>query len=58
MSLLIGLGEGRHLGGRFDVVVRVRAEHTGGVMAVLEETIPPGALHAMWNSQATPARII
>lgn len=40
MSLLIGPGEGRHLGGRFDVLVRVRAEHTGGVMAVLEETIP------------------
>jgi quercetin dioxygenase-like cupin family protein len=101
MSLLIGPGEGRHLGGRFDVVVRVRAEHTGGVMAVLEETIPSGALisphthqndvwvhvltgqigvlvgeqtasaepgawalkprgvlHAMWNSQDTPARII
>ena len=101
MSFLIGPGEGSHLGGRFDVLVRVRAEHTGGVMAVLEETIPPGALitphthqndvwvhvltgqigvlvgeqtasaepgawalkprgvlHAMWNSQDTPARII
>jgi len=101
MSLLVGPGEGRYLGGRFNVVVRVRAEHTGGVMAVLEETIPPsalitphthrsdvwvyvltgqigvlvgeetasaepgawalkprGVLHAMWNSQATPARII
>jgi quercetin dioxygenase-like cupin family protein len=44
MSFLIGPGEGRQLGGRFEVVVRVRAEHTGGIMAVLEETIPPGTL--------------
>jgi quercetin dioxygenase-like cupin family protein len=101
MSFLIGPGEGHQLGGRFDVVVRVRAEQTGGVMAVIEETIPPGALitphthqndvwvhvlageigvlvgdetapagpgawalkprnvlHAMWNSEAAPARII
>lgn len=101
MSFLIGPGEGRQLGGKFDVVVRVRAEHTGGVMAVIEETIPPGALitphthqndvwvhvldgeigvlvgeqtasaapgawalkprgvlHAMWNTQPAPARVI
>jgi quercetin dioxygenase-like cupin family protein len=101
MSFLVGPGEGHQLGGRFDVVVRVRAEQTGGVLAVLEETIPPdalitphthqndvwvhvltgeigvlvgeetatagpgawalkprGILHAMWNVQATPARII
>ena len=44
MSFLIGPGEGRHLGGRSDVVVRVRAEHTDGVMAVIEQTVPPGAL--------------
>ena len=44
MSFLIGPGEGRQLGGRFDVMIRVRAEHTGGVMAVIEETIPPGTL--------------
>ena len=25
-------------------MVRVRAEHTGGVMAVIEEIVPPGAL--------------
>jgi hypothetical protein len=43
MSVLIAPGEGHHLGGTFDVVVRVRAEHTGGVMAVTEEAIPPGA---------------
>jgi quercetin dioxygenase-like cupin family protein len=101
MSFLIGPGEGRQLGGKFDVVVRVRAEHTGGVIAVIEETIPPGALisphthqndvwvhvldgeigvlvgeqtasatpgawalkprgvlHAMWNTQPAPARVI
>jgi quercetin dioxygenase-like cupin family protein len=101
MSFLIGPGQGHQLGGKFDVVVRVRSEHTSGVMAVIEETIPPGALiaphthqndvwvhvlageigvlvgdhtasaapgawalkprdilHAMWNTQATPARII
>ena len=101
MSFLIGPGEGHQLGGKFDVVVRVRAEHTGGVMAVIEETIPPGALitphvhqndvwvhvldgeigvlvgeetasagpgawalkpqgvlHAMWNTQPAPTRII
>jgi hypothetical protein len=27
-----------------DVVVRVRAEHTDGVMAVIEQAVPPGAL--------------
>jgi quercetin dioxygenase-like cupin family protein len=101
MSFLITPDGGHELGGRFDVVVRVRAEQTGGVMAVIEETIPPGALitphthqndvwvrvlageigvlvgedtaqagpgawalkprnvvHAMWNAQDTPARII
>jgi quercetin dioxygenase-like cupin family protein len=44
MSFLVGPGEGHHLGGSFDVVVRVRAEQTNGAMAVLEETIPPGEL--------------
>lgn len=33
MSFLIGPGEGRQLGGKFDVVIRVRAEHSGGIMA-------------------------
>jgi quercetin dioxygenase-like cupin family protein len=36
-------GRGHQFGGRFDVVA-VRAEQTGGVVAVIEETIPPGAL--------------
>lgn len=44
MSWLVGPGAGHHLGGPFDVVVRVRSEQTGGVMAVIEETIPPGEL--------------
>jgi quercetin dioxygenase-like cupin family protein len=44
MSLLVGPGEGRHLGGPFDITVRVSSEQTGGVMAVLEETIAPGVL--------------
>jgi quercetin dioxygenase-like cupin family protein len=44
MSFLVGPQEGHHLGGSFDVVVRVRSEQTGGVMAVLEETVAPGAL--------------
>ena len=101
MSFLVDPGEGHHLGGSFDVVVRVRSEQTAGVMAVIEETIAPrvllpphvhqndvwvhvlsgeigvlvgeetaaagpgawalkprGVLHAMWNAQAAPARII
>src|SRR5579875_3497395 len=44
MSFVIGPGEGRQLDGKFEVVVKVRSEHTGGVMAVIEEIIPPGAL--------------
>jgi quercetin dioxygenase-like cupin family protein len=44
MSFLIEPGAGHQLGGSFDVVVRVRSEQTAGVMAVLEETIPPGEL--------------
>ncbi len=44
MSFLVKPGAGHHLGGSFEVVVRVRSEQTAGVMAVLEETIPPGEL--------------
>ncbi len=43
MSLLVRPGEGHQLGGAFDVLVRVRSEQTGGVMAVIEETLAPGA---------------
>jgi quercetin dioxygenase-like cupin family protein len=43
MSLLVRPGEGHHLGGSFDVLVRVRSEQTAGVMAVIEETLAPGA---------------
>jgi quercetin dioxygenase-like cupin family protein len=34
------------LPGDFEVVVKVRSEHTNGVMAVIEETIQPGRLVA------------
>src|SRR6185312_15650656 len=34
---------GARLPGAFEVTVRVRSEHTGGVMAVLEETLAPKA---------------
>jgi quercetin dioxygenase-like cupin family protein len=44
MSFLVGPGEGHHLGGSFDIVVRVRSEQTASVMAVIEETIEPGVL--------------
>ena len=53
MSFVIGPGEGRQLPGKFDVVVKVRSEHTGGVMAVIEETIPPGALIAPHTTRTT-----
>jgi quercetin dioxygenase-like cupin family protein len=101
MPLVIGPGDGHDLGGKFEIVVRVRAENTGGAMGVIEQTVPPGALiaphthqndvwvhvlageigvlvgeqtataatgawvlkprgvmHAMWNSQPGPARVI
>jgi hypothetical protein len=32
------------LPGDFEAVVKVRSEHTNGVMAVIEETIQPGRL--------------
>src|SRR5689334_1161848 len=34
---------GPRLPGSFGVTVRVRSEHTNGVLAVLEETLVPGA---------------
>jgi quercetin dioxygenase-like cupin family protein len=43
MSLLVRPGEGHHLGGSFDIMVKVRSEQTAGVMAVIEETLTPGA---------------
>ncbi|HEU0167310.1 MAG TPA: cupin domain-containing protein [Chloroflexota bacterium] len=101
MSVIHRPEGGRQLPGDFEVLVRVRGEDTAGVMAVVEETIPPRRLvaphthgndvwvyvlqgeigvlvgdqvasaaagawalkprnvvHAMWNAQAEPARII
>ncbi|HXP32927.1 MAG TPA: cupin domain-containing protein [Acidimicrobiales bacterium] len=100
-DFIVGEGEGTRLPGAFDVLVKVRSEHTGGVMAVLEETVPPHTLipphvhdndvwvyvlsgtvgvlvgdeirtaeqgswalkprsvvHAMWNADTQPARIM
>lgn len=44
MGILIRPGEGMVLGGEFAQVVKVASTHTNGVMAVLEETIPPRRL--------------
>ena len=43
VSLIIGPDDGTALPGTFRVVVKVRAEDTGGAMGVIEETVPPGA---------------
>ncbi|MBV8719522.1 MAG: hypothetical protein JOZ65_31005 [Chloroflexi bacterium] len=42
MSQVIVPIDGPLLPGAFEVVVTVRAEYTAGVMALIEETIPPG----------------
>jgi len=44
MSKVIVPEDGPSLPGDFEVVVKVRSEHTDGVMSVIEETIPPGRL--------------
>lgn len=44
MGFVVGSSEGRHLPGAFKAVIKVWAEDTNGVMAVLEETLPPHAL--------------
>ena len=44
MSRLIVPEDGPSLPGDFDVVVKVRSEHTDGIMSVIEESIPPGRL--------------
>jgi quercetin dioxygenase-like cupin family protein len=46
MSKVIVPEDGPSLPGDFGVVVKVRSEHTDGVMNVIEETIPPGRLIA------------
>jgi quercetin dioxygenase-like cupin family protein len=101
MGFVIGDDEGRQLPGSFKALIKVRAEDTNGVMAVLEETLPPHALipphthendvwvyvlsgqigvlvgeeiavasagrwalkprsvmHAMWNAESEPARVM
>ena len=44
MSIVIRSDHGTQLPGDFQVRVKVRSEHTGGVMAVIEETVPPRRL--------------
>lgn len=44
MPIVIGAREGSPLSGDFEVVVKLRSEHTNGVMAVVEETVPPKRL--------------
>lgn len=44
MSIVIRPDEGDVLGGDFRQVIKVRSAMTNGVLAVLEETIPPGRL--------------
>jgi quercetin dioxygenase-like cupin family protein len=44
MALIIGPHDGMQLPGVFDVVVKVRGEDTAGVLAVIEETLPPHTL--------------
>ena len=100
-DFIVEAGEGTRLPGAFDVLIQVRSEHTDGVMAVLEETVPPHTLipphvhdndvwvyvlsgrvgvlvgdeirtadtgswalkprsvvHAMWNADSEPARVM
>jgi hypothetical protein len=44
MSIVIQPDHGTLLPGDFQVRVKVRSEHTGGVMGVIEETVPPRRL--------------
>jgi quercetin dioxygenase-like cupin family protein len=43
VTVIVGPDEGAVLPGAFEVVVKVRAEHTGGAVGIIEETVPPGA---------------
>jgi quercetin dioxygenase-like cupin family protein len=101
VKLVVGVGDGQQLPGEFEIRIKVRGQDTGGVMAVIEETIQPHALipphvhdndvwvfvlsgrigvlvgdevavadagswalkprsvmHAMWNAEEEPARLI
>ena len=41
---MIGETAGTDLGGLFEVVVKVRSEDTNGVLAAIEQTVPPRKL--------------
>lgn len=43
MSFVVTPEDGRRLQGRFEVVIKIRGEQTGGAMAVIAEVLPPGA---------------
>jgi quercetin dioxygenase-like cupin family protein len=101
VRIIVGQEDGMQLPGDFQILITVRGEDTGGVMAVVEETIQPRALipphvhendvwvyvlsgrigvlvgdevatadagswalkprsvvHAMWNAEEEPARVI
>ncbi len=44
MSLVVGPRDGTFLPGEFEVVIKIRSETTSGVLAVVEETVPPRRL--------------
>lgn len=44
MPIVVGRDEGTPLPGAYEVLVKVRSEDTNGVMAVIEETVPPRRL--------------
>jgi hypothetical protein len=44
VNLIVGEGDGQQLPGEFEIWIKVRGQDTGGVMAVIEETIQPHAL--------------
>jgi quercetin dioxygenase-like cupin family protein len=44
MAQVIGPTAGTDLGGLFEVVVKVRSEDTNGVLAAIEQTVPPRKL--------------
>jgi quercetin dioxygenase-like cupin family protein len=44
MAIVIRPDHGTPLPGEFEVLVKVRSEHTNGVIAIIEETVPPRRL--------------
>src|SRR5438552_1022162 len=51
MSIVIHPDHGTRLPGEFEVLVKVRSEHTNGVMSVIEETVPARRLIAPHTHQ-------